>query len=222
MKYLLLCLFIIANAISFAQSEVLSKIPFSGKDIRSFIPTGYDTIETARGDLNRDGIEDAVLCLKSISEESFEMDNEPPRILIVLFKDKKGSYQLAGKSAEVIMCVHCGDIFGDPFEEVSIEKGALRVHHYGGSNWRWGYTHKFRYQQNDFFLIGETKWSYWSAMHCEKLDDFGGTEYMDINYLTGEYKEKKTSADDCKLLVDKKGKRKIKPLERLSKFSLEN
>ena len=81
--------------------------------------------------------------------------------------------------------------------------------------------HKFRYQKGDFYLIGQSILSYWDVKNCEKLNDFAGTDYEDINFLTGQYERKKIS-EDCKLLENKKGKKKVQPLVSLAKFEINN
>ena len=70
------------------------------------------------------------------------------------------------------------------------------------------------------FLIGKSSTSYWNVKHCDKLNDFAGTDNEDINYVTGDYHVKKIS-ENCKLLANKKGKKKIQPLITLNKFSIE-
>ena len=87
-----------------------------------------------------------------------------------------------------------------------IDKNILIVSHYGGSAWRWSITDKFRFQDNDWYLIGETKNSYWVVERCDKLNGFAGTDYEDVNFVTGDFEIKKIS-QDCKLLENKKGKK---------------
>lgn len=225
---LIVCVVVLLSCTeSFSQSRVLSKIPLTGVSPRLFIPAGYDTLQTAEGDLNKDGIADFAMVLQSdkerdasLDEEGIDVDSLPKRILVVLLK-KNDVYQLAAKTDKAILCKYCGGIFGEPFDGIWIDKGILQLHHYGGSAWRWSYTHKFRYQQNNLYLIGETTLSYWNVENCEKLDEFAGTEYMDINYVTGQYEQKKVSAEGCKLLINKKGKKPVKPLKKLSQFSIE-
>lgn len=215
---LLLTLFIVARVN--AQDEIV--IPAVGKNIPGFIPKGFDTLATTSGDLNKDGLADLALVLRSIAEDSVVGDAEvPDRILLILFKEADG-YRLAGRSDKAIMCKQCGGIFGDPFAGITIAKGVLVIDHYGGSNWRWSYTHRFRYQQGDFYLIGQTSNSYWNVVMCEKLDDFAGRKYKDENLVTGSFEEKEISEEGCKLLVNKKGKQKILPLVKLTAFNLEN
>ncbi len=225
MRLFFLLLTITISLASIAQKKVLSTIPSSGKTIEAFIPEGYDTMATASGDLNKDKANDIVLVLKSKEEETIDpatgnVDSLPPRLLLVLFKNA-GGYKLAAKNGAAVLCKFCGGVFGDPFESIAIEKGVLVLHHYGGSAWRWSLTHKFRYQQNDFYLIGETDHAYWSVNFCEQLDDFAGTTFKDTNLLTGGYEEKEIT-EECKLIKNKKGKQKVKPLKKLSAFTIEN
>jgi hypothetical protein len=223
MRSLLLLAMLFITGISFSQQALL-KIPASGKKISDFIPAGYDTLGIATGDLNKDLLGDHAMVLNWKSEDSLskagvEEDSIPPRILVVLLKNGSG-YTLAATSTTAIMCHECGGVFGEPFASIAIENGILVIYHYGGSAWRWEYTHKFRYQQNDFFLIGTTTRSYWNVKMCDKLKDFAGTETKDVNWITGGYAEKKIS-ENCKLLVNKKGKNKAGPLKSLSTFNID-
>jgi len=198
------------------------------QDFRSFIPNDYDTLDdgVARGDLNKDGIEDIVIVIGSKWEqdenwsEKASDSNVAPRLLIILFGTDSGYVQIA-KNDKAILCKDCGGIFGDPFAGIEINKNVLSINHYGGSNWRWGYTHKFHFQDKDFFLIGQIKYSFLAVENCEKLNDFAGTKYEDINFVTGQYEMKEIS-EDCKLLENKKGKRKIEQLISLSNFEIDN
>ena len=198
------------------------------KDFHSFILKNYEILNEgfAKGDLNKDGIEDVALAIYPAWEKDEDwmekpgFDSMPQRLLIILFGTKTGFKQSAITS-NAIMCKDCGGIFGDPFAGISIIGNVLEIYHYGGSNWRWSYTHKFRYQGNGFYLIGKRSHSYWNVMNCEKLDDFAGTDYDDINFLTGQFESKKIS-EDCKLLENKKGKRKREPLVALEKFEIDN
>jgi hypothetical protein len=194
--------------------------------IKTFIPAGFDTMQMVTGDLNKDGMSDVVLALKSIREDAADsvkerFDSIPNRLLIVLLNTAQG-YKKIVKAPYALLCKDCGGVFGDPFEGIDITNGLLIVRHYGGSAWRWALTHKFRYQQNDLYLIGRTNYSYWDVKRCEKLNEFAGTDFKDENMVTGAYQEKKISESGCKLLVNKKGKQKIEPLVKLSEFIIEN
>lgn len=191
--YIFFIIFIISNSLYSQQ-----------KNIYSFVPTGYDTLGVAKGDLNNDKIDDYVLALyhKNEKKEDRSVDSFPPRLLIILFGAKNGYIQSV-ISSTALLCKGCGGIFGDPFAGIEIKNNVLQIDHYG--NW---------------YLIGQTMNSYWNVKHCDKLDDFAGTNNEDINFITGDYEIKKIS-ENCKLLVNKKGKRKILPLVMLNKFSIE-
>ncbi len=166
-------LFLLSSSVLFAQS----------KNIYSFIPDNYDTLSLTNGDLNKDGLEDVVFALFHKMEkediENVNVDSIPSRLLIVLFGSKSG-YIKAVKSATALLCKYCGGVFGDPFNGVSIAKNVLTISHYGGSAWRWSFDHKFRLQKDDFYLIGQTHYSYWNVKMCDKLNEFAGTDFEDM------------------------------------------
>jgi hypothetical protein len=178
----------------------------------------------AKGDLNKDGIDDAVLALYHTMEnedmEKINTDSIPPRLLVILFGSSKGYIQSA-KSSTTLLRKYCGGVFGDPFNGIIIDKNVLTISHYGGSNWRWSITDKFRFQNSNWYLIGQTKYSYWDIENCDKLNDFAGTDYEDINFVTGQFEIKKIS-QDCELLENKKGNKPVQPLVPFENFSIDN
>jgi hypothetical protein len=178
----------------------------------------------ATGDLDKDNIADVAMVLKSLKEDGDStgyLDSLPRRILLVLLKNELGYYMVAGKSNQAILGKDEGGIFGDPFADIRIVKGIVVVDHYGGSAWRWEYTHKFRFQNNYVVLIGQTSNNYWNVKMCDKLGVAAGTDFEDINFVTGSYVKKKVS-ENCKLLENKKGKKTVKPLVKLEDFTITN
>lgn len=138
----------------FAQSKIVSKTFEADKipsEIKAFIPDGYEPISAATGDLNMDAIPDAVLVVKKPNEKetSDVVDHPTKRPLLVLLGEGKNKYKLAGRNDNVVLCVDCGGIFGDPFEGVSIKNGFFSVEHYGGSAWRWTKIITFKYSPAD-------------------------------------------------------------------------
>lgn len=120
-------------------------------EIKSFIPNGYEPIEATKGDLNQDSIPDAILVVKKPDEKetSDVVDHPTKRPLLVLIGEGNGKYKLAARNDNVVLCVDCGGVFGDPFEGVSIKNGVFSVEHYGGSSWRWTKIITFKYSPAD-------------------------------------------------------------------------
>ena len=111
-------------------------------DVQPFVEKDTTVLVVERGDLNRDGREDAVLVL-----EPAEPDQ--PRPLLILVRDEKGALKLAKRSAKAVGCKECGGIMGDPFQSIRIEKGRFTVEHYGGSSWRWTASYTFGWSRRD-------------------------------------------------------------------------
>jgi hypothetical protein len=217
--HIILGFFLLASFSANAQGEL--RLPERSKSYMDFVPAGWDTLGVTKGDLNKDGKEDVVLALKSKSEsDDGDMDNDPDRYVVILFKEGS-TYRKVLSLGNILMCRHCGGVFGDPYNYVLIEKGVLHIDHYGGSAWRWSETRKFRYQNGDFYLIGMTDHSYWNVKECEKYEDFAGTKYEDVNLVTGTRVRKEIS-EDCKLLIDKKDKIKVTPLKKMAEYKREN
>jgi hypothetical protein len=206
------------------EKEALSHIPKTGKTIASFIPKGYDTITVAKGDLNKDSKEDIVLVLHDKREDTADPGseiNENHRPLVVLLKTDDG-WKVGAKSVNVIMCKGCGGVYGDPFNQITITNGVITIDQYGGSNWRWGYTYKFRYQEGEFYLIGLTKDSYsvFGGKGCEEIGS-ANRDFEDINFVTGQ-RERLQTSEDCKELLNKTDKIKKKPLVKLADYKYDN
>ncbi|MEO6730034.1 MAG: hypothetical protein ABIN01_02370 [Ferruginibacter sp.] len=76
---------------------------------------------------------------------------------------------------------------GDSFEGIEINKGVLQINLGGGSSWKWKYADKYKFQNNEFELIG------YSGIHgkaCEYWED------VDFNLVTGKIINKK-EYEDC-------------------------
>lgn len=150
----LCCLFSISI---FAQTNK-NKIPTISIDpanlpneLKSFIPEGYEALSITSGDLNLDSFTDIVLIVKKTNEKetSDVIENPTKRPLLILLGEGKNKYKLAARNDNVVLCIDCGGIFGDPFEGVSIKNGIFSVEHYGGSAWRWTKIITFKYSPKD-------------------------------------------------------------------------
>lgn len=112
------------------------------RDVQPFVEKNTTVLAVERGDLNRDGREDAVLVLEP-------QDPEQPRPLLLLTRDANGALALAKRSDKAVYCRNCGGIMGDPFQGVTVEKGRFTIEHYGGSSWRWSFNLTFAWSRRD-------------------------------------------------------------------------
>ncbi len=77
-------------------------------------------------------------------------------------------------------------MMGDPFEGIEIKNNVLLISHFGGSSWKWTNVDKYRFQNNQFELIGYT--SNFGKL-CEYWANF------DFNISTGKIACKKEFED---------------------------
>lgn len=146
---------------------------------QGFVPAGWRLLGSADGDLNGDGRPDTALAVAHDAEQSEPGDVwQEPRLLVIALREASGKLRRAAVSQEVVMCRGCGGVFGDPFEGLSIERGALVVNHYGGSRDRWSFIDRFRHDSGRFVHIGATE---------RHMDSFNPNmlEERDANLSTG-------------------------------------
>ena len=117
----------------------LDEVP---RDVAPFVEKNTTVLAVERGDLDRDGREDAVLVLDPEAADQ-------PRSLLILVRDAKGTLQLAKRSDKAVLCRDCGGIMGDPFQSVNVEKGRFTIEHYGGSSRRWSSSSTFAWSRRD-------------------------------------------------------------------------
>jgi hypothetical protein len=167
------------------------------KKFANFLPKKHTIIDTCMGDFNKDGKADIVL----VTEEKNKPDNN--RTLIIL-KNTGSSYNQVVKTSKAILCAGCGGIFGDPFADINLVGNVLTINHYGGSSWRWSNTYTFRFQKNEWQLIGIAEFSYHS-MGCDNCDDVSmcSMTSKEINFSTKKVHEQKTKEGTCTIIVDK-------------------
>ena len=156
-------------------------IPFTANSPEEFIPEGYQLCELygekilVKGDLNQDGVNDLALVIEGTAKDG----SSAPRILIIAFSKEDGTYERSVIARDAILRSDEGGIWGDPFEGISIQKGTIHMSFYGGSAWKWANRYQFRYQENDWYLIGATE----TVFNVEHNVD---TE-KDYNLSTGAY-----------------------------------
>lgn len=155
------------------------------------------SISKIEGDLNKDGINDVVIVTQDTLNEIL------PYKLEVFFAQPNGKLKLIVSTIKAIEPASIG--YGNEFDDVSIEKGVLIIDF---QLLRGHYTHRFRYQNGNFELIGYT----------EVGLSAGKVYTTDFNLSTGMRNEKVENIGTDKVLSNKIRKVLIRPLPKLQDF----
>lgn len=115
------------------------------------IPESFKILKEIEGDLDKDGVSEKVIVYDTEKETDFGTERQ-----IFIFKKMNNKWEFWKKSVGAILPSKHGGMMGDPFEGISIERNCIVINHFGGSRQKWNYTHRFRYQNGDFQLIGAT------------------------------------------------------------------
>lgn len=135
-------------------NEVIQNV---NKNLKAFIPKGYEAIAMEKGDLNLDKLDDCILVLRKKTEETTSNYNEnkpDKRPLLLLLGQKDGNYKLAYKNDNAAYCIDCGGVFGDPFTGITIKNGYFSIENgiSGGQHWEQIITFKFNKAKNNWYL----------------------------------------------------------------------
>lgn len=147
-------------------------------------PAGMTKLGEASGDLDKDGQAETVIVYDTQRQSK---DDEGTERELHIFKSKEGKWELWHKSLGPVMNSQSGGLMGDPFQEVKVENGSIVLKHFGGSRSKWTYTHRFRWQEDDWKLIGATTVS---GTPCEYWESY------DYNLSTGTINYEKET-EDC-------------------------
>jgi hypothetical protein len=150
----------------------------------TYLNKGYEVIAETKGDLDNDGIEEKVVVSNTDKEGEMGIERE-----IQIFKNNNGKWILWHTSKGAVLPSQHGGVYGDPFSEISIEKGCIVIGHFGGSRQKWHYYHRYRFQNGSWQLIRATvnfgsPCDYW--------------ENLDYNLSTGKvvYKKETETCDE--------------------------
>ncbi len=163
------------------------------KDPKAFVPKGYTLFQQYKGDLNKDGKPDVVLMIKGTEESKWVDDENRGRLdrnrrgLIILFK-RDGGYELIAENDECFSSKNeDGGVYYAPELSLEINKNRLIISYLHG---RYGYrSYIFRYQNNDFELIGYDGYSSRGSVTLRILE-------VNFSTRTCVYKENINADDD--------------------------
>ncbi|CAM2394686.1 DUF4367 domain-containing protein [Fusobacterium watanabei] len=188
--FFILSLFLISSIYVFGEN-----FPQKAKTVNDFIPKGWKEILTTNGDLNRDKLEDTVIVIEKEDKKNIKKNdgfgpeelNLNPRILLVLFKQKDGTYVLASKNDKGFIKSEGNDdnpALMDTLDDIIIKNNVLKiVFNYfmsAGSWWTSTNVYIFRFQNNVFELIGYESNAY--------MRNTGEEEGTSINFSTNKAK----------------------------------
>ena len=195
--FFIFSLFLIFSLYAFAES-----FPQKAKSVNDFIPKGWKILKDengsnfiAKGDLNKDNLEDVAIVIEKNDKKNIKKNeslgpdelNLNPRILLVLFKEKNGTYTLAAKNDKGFIKSEGSEdnpALMDTLSNISIKKNVLKItFNYFMSAGSWNTssdTYIFRFQNNVFELIGYESDSY--------MRNSGDEEKISINFSTNKVK----------------------------------
>ena len=134
-----------------------------------------EIIEQVSGDLNNDGIDERVIVYNTNRMTDFGIERE-----IHIYRMKNDNWELWIKTTKGLRKSEEFGMVGD--FGIEVKNKTLVIYHSGGGNWKWVETHKYRFQDDSFYLIGVTiqygtLCNYW--------------QNLDYNLVTGDIHYKK-------------------------------
>jgi len=163
MRHTLIFILTILINVSYGQTFLYPVIKSNGQNINDFVPLGWAILNSAFGDLNKDGLKDAGIILQHKDSVSLVNSLEDtvltqPRILLLPFKNAANNkFSLVEQSNSFIL-KHDNFIMDDPYQGITIDKGVLKLDFHlfynAGSWYSTNSAYKFRYDGSRFILIG--------------------------------------------------------------------
>ncbi|MGL4630589.1 MAG: hypothetical protein ACRCVT_05210, partial [Leadbetterella sp.] len=102
------------------------------------IPVNYTIVDSVKGDLDKDKIEELVVAYNTQTEKVGDSESIPREL--VIYKKSKNRWVVWKKSNQALLGSRDGGMMGDPFEGIEIRNGGLQIFHFGGSSWKWSHT----------------------------------------------------------------------------------
>lgn len=155
MKVLLALIIITIHLDSFSQETkaILNIIP-RATSITDFVPTGWTILSKVKSDFNKDSLADYALILQSKDSTIDSMSNSyfSSRMLVVVFQKADKSYEKSVQANKLFGFGNWGVQSSDPFDEMSVDKGRLKIGFLTGGTTRAYLTYFFLFKDNDWIL----------------------------------------------------------------------
>ena len=158
-----------------------------GKSLKEIVPAGYEILDSVSGNLNDDQFNDMILVLKRAKEDSLSpiSDFAIKRETLILYGDENG-YTIVARNMNVVTCLTCGGMMGDPYTGISISDKTFSVSHYGGSVWRWGRVSTFSRNPGGTWVLSEDENETFSTENEERTRETIKTTPKDFGLITFE------------------------------------
>ena len=178
------------------DAEITLKV---SADIKNFTPKYWELKKIAYGNLDEDENDEAATVY-----EMPNIDHGDAEQVLAIYKKENGKWKILHQTSAPLLSSQSGGVMGNPFNGISISKKSIVIKHFGGSRDKWEYTHRYRYQNGDWYLIGAS--SSFGAP-CDYWVSF------DYNISTGDATYKKT-VENCengenKVVQSQKANKKI-------------
>lgn len=204
----------------YAQQPVL---PATGKTPESFIPRGWTLVANTPEDFNKDKLEDAAIVIQAGMEkptaEKTCHESWYPQVLLIVFQQPDGTYKLNAATQKLFGAGDCM-----VFYQIGKRSGTLKMafHDESINGTASEHDYFFRFQQNDWYLIG-----YKNEMAKNAGPDMGiwGTDKNLVTGVSEDYRLKIDPKSDVmagpKEITGRK-KEKPKPLIRLTQLNVDD
>lgn len=190
MKNILVIILTLSAIFCFSQIDnyKFPKIKSTAKNKSDFIPVDWTIRDSVSGDFNKDNLKDIAVVIQTKKPLLFEdktcFSTEPfyPKILIILLRQTDKTLLLSTTNTKLFDNCNWGVQGSDPFEKIEVRRNTLGIQFMTGGTSRNYITYYFRFQNNDWYLIGADSFQFWAG-HTEGKDAFYNEK---INYVTGE------------------------------------
>lgn len=140
--------------------------------LEKFTPKFWTLKERTLGNLDNDPEEEAVCVYETPMEGDLGFAQS-----LAIYKKEGENWVLWHQSTRPILSTEHGGMMGNPYEGISIKNKTIIIDHFGGSRQKWHYTHRYRFQNNNWYLIGATVNA---GAPCDYL------QLLDYNLSTGD------------------------------------
>jgi|GEM_PF-719630 len=124
---------------------------YLGDTIESYVPEGWQLLDSVDLDFNGDGTMDKVGVIEKNYEDKDYDTWDYPRILFALRGSESG-YILDFEDINLVRHSDEGGVFGDPYLPLTTDGKDFEINTFGGSAWKWSERSQFTYIDGIWYL----------------------------------------------------------------------